>query len=64
MGFPLSLKYVDDGRTIERLNYETAARTDQDIRTKHAVPSQNIFRAVVRRAESMGMRVNANLLVV
>ena len=53
--------------TVEKINFETAERIDQDNRMKHAIPSQNIFRAVVRRAEGRGMRVNAaktNLLVV
>ena len=57
---PLSLKYVDDGMTIEKLNFETAVRTAPGRRNKHAIRSQNIFRAVVRKAESRGMRVNTS----
>ena len=44
-----------------------ADRTAPGRRNKHAVRSQNIFRAVVRKAESHGMRVNTSkmkLLVV
>ena len=44
----LSLKYWDDGKTI----------LVGDEQTKHAAASQNIFRAVVKRAKSMGMKVN------
>ena len=57
---PLSLKYVDDEMTIEKLNFETADRHIPGHRSKHAVRSQNIFRAVVRKAESRGMRVNTH----
>ena len=66
-GVPLSLKYVDDGMTIEKINFETAPYTSPATKEKHAVRSQNIFRSVVSKAQSMGMKVNTsktNLLVV
>ena len=40
---------------------ETAVRYEKDseaYRVKHAVPSQNVFRYVTKRAESIGMKVN------
>ena len=52
--------------TIDKLNYETVDR-DESAKDKHAVASQNAFRSVVLKAESMGMRVNTaktQLLVV
>ena len=42
--------------TIEKLTFENDR--NGDTKTKPAAASQNIFRAVVRRAESMGMKVN------
>ena len=53
--------------TIEKLNFETAEKLGPDSRVKQAAKSQNVFRAVVKRAKSMGMKVNTakiNLLVV
>ena len=38
---PLSLKYVDDGMTIDNINFENATTTGST-RTKHAAASQNI----------------------
>ena len=64
---PLSLKYVDDGMTLDKLNFATATPLPPRGRLKRAAKSQNVFRAVIRRAQSMGMKVNAdktNLLVV
>ena len=55
-------KYVDDGLQVEKINMETAVRFERGgkfIRSKHAVPSQNVFRHVIRRATDRGMKVNA-----
>ena len=54
---PLALKYVDDGVSVDKLNFETAP-VHGNVRKKHAVHSQNLFRHVVRRAEDKGMVVN------
>ena len=69
---PLSVRYVDDGCTIDKVNFETAEKFgamggERPGRVKHAVASQNVFRSVVRRATNIGMRVNTaktNLLVI
>ena len=69
---PLCVKYVEDGCTVDKINYETAVLFaavggQRAGKVKHAVRSQNIFRAVVRRAKGIGMKVNTvktNLLVV
>ena len=55
----MSLKYVDDGMTIEKLNFETAPLISGK-KIKHAAASQNVFRAVVSKAESIGMKVNTD----
>ena len=69
---PLCVKYVDDGCTVDKVNFETAEYFapmggEKAGRVKHAVKSQNVFRAVCRRATNIGMKVNSqktNLLVV
>ena len=56
------LKYVDDGVQLEKINMETAQEKERDgkkIKVKHAIPSQNVFRFVLRKATSRGMKVNA-----
>ena len=66
------MKYVDDGCTVDKVNFETAETFaavggEKAGRVKHAVKTQNVFRAVVRKATSIGMKVNTsktNLLVV
>ena len=55
-------KYVDDGLQCEKINMETAERGERDgvnYRSKHAVPSRNVYRHVIRRALSRGMKVNS-----
>ena len=52
------LKYVDDGVSIDKLNFETATRVGTRGRLKHAVKSQNLFRHVVGEAKKKGMVVN------
>ena len=55
-------KYVDDNLQEERVSMENAPRlltASEEVRLKHAVASQNVFRHIVRAAESKGMRVNA-----
>ena len=57
------IKYVDDGVQLEKLNMETALRLERDgkqVRVKQAVQTQNTFKYVTRRAESIGMKVNSN----
>ena len=54
---PLALKYMDDGMTLEQLNFETVAPVD-GVKRKHAVQSQNVFKAVINKARSRGIRVN------
>ena len=52
--------------TIDKINFETVQPIGGS-KVKHAVASQNVFRAVIRRAEDMGMKVNTaktQLLVV
>ena len=56
------LRYIDDGFSITRVNYENSyGMTVNGIkhRVKHAIQSQNIFRHLVRKAEEIGMVVNA-----
>ena len=55
-------KYVDDGIQIEKINMETALeeeRNGRKFRVKHAVPSQNVFCHIIRKAVARGMKVNA-----
>ena len=64
---PLVLKYVDDGVSVDHLNFSTARPAGQRTRLKHAIPTQNLFRHVVAKAQGKGMVVNAaktQLLVV
>ena len=42
---------------LEQLNFETVAPVD-GVKRKHAVQSQNVFKAVINKACSRGMRVN------
>ena len=56
-------KYVDDGLTVEKANYENVLETVEDgqpVRSKHAVATQNAFRSVKAAAEAKGMRVNSS----
>lgn len=56
-------KYVDDNIQEERINVENAPRSitqSEEIRTKHAVCTQNVFRHVIQEAERKGMKVNAS----
>ena len=56
-------KYVDDNLQEEAVNMENSIRLDiQGVpwKIKHAIPTQNVFRHVVRRAEERGMRVNSS----
>ena len=56
------LRFVDDGFCLSRINFENNfGFTVNGVkhRVKHAVQSQNVFRHMVREAESIGMIVNA-----
>ena len=58
----LFLRYIDDGFCLSRVNFENSFGFEvngQNIRVKHAIQAQNIFRHIVRNAESLGMVVNA-----
>ena len=57
------LRYIDDGFCLSNVNFENSFGfkiNGQNIRVKHAVQAQNIFRHIVRNAESIGMVVNSN----
>ena len=55
-------KFVDDGIIDSKLDMEntTAVIDGQGVtkKTKHAIASQNLFRRIVKNAESIGMKVN------
>ena len=56
-------KYVDDNLQEERINMENAPRSisnQTEVRVKHAVATQNVFRHVIQAAENKGMKVNAS----
>ena len=56
-------KYVDDNVQEEAVNFENAAQIISQgaaLKEKHAIPSQNVFRHVIRRAEERGMKVNTS----
>ena len=58
----LFLRFIDDGFCLTKVNFENSYgfRVNGQLhRVKHAVQSQNVFRHVVRRAEDLGMVVNA-----
>ena len=57
------LRFVDDGFTLSRINFENSYGFTVNgvmYRVKHAVQAQNVFRHMVRRAEGIGMKVNAS----
>ena len=51
-------KFVDDSIIDTKLDMENVKNIN-NVKDKHAIASQNIFRRVVRNAESIGMKVNA-----
>ena len=56
------LRFIDDGFCLSRINFENSLGSEVNglkYRIKHAVQSQNVFRHVVRNAESLGMVVNS-----
>ena len=58
----LLLRYIDDGFSLSKINFENSygfTVTGIFHRVKHAVQCQNVFRHLVRRAEDIGMVVNA-----
>ena len=59
---PHSLKFVDDSMVVSKINMDSAVVDTQPqqkpVKTKHDMQSQNIFRRIVRKAESRGMVVN------
>ena len=56
------LKFVDDGTMVAKLNMESGECVGRDggreLRRKEDLQTQNMFRRVVRKAESRGMVVN------
>ena len=48
---------MDDNLQVDKVNMETAVHSGR-IRTKHAVPCQNLFRRITGRAVQRGMKVN------
>ena len=58
----LFLRFIDDGFCLSKVNFENSIGFEvngQKYRVKHAIQAQNIFRHVVRGAESLGMVVNS-----
>ena len=59
---PRSLKFVDDSMIVAKINMDSAAigqaPPGKPIKKKHDLQSQNVFRRIVRKAESRGMVVN------
>ena len=56
------LRYIDDGFGLSKINFENSYGFEVNgvfYRSKHAIQAQNVFRHVVRAAESIGMVVNA-----
>ena len=54
------LKYVEDNLQIDKICMETADRVGEDVRDKHAVKCQNLFRRIKGRTQNRGMKVNAS----
>ena len=54
-----NLKYVDDNLQIDKICMETGTQ-DGRRRVKHAVQCQNLFRGIIAKAESRGMKVNSS----
>ena len=42
-----------------KINMETAKRVGENLRRKHAVPSQNLYRHIIGKATERGMKVNS-----
>ena len=59
---PRSLKFVDDGMILAKINMDSAQIVDNLVgrptKSKHNLQTQNVFRRIVSRAESRGMVVN------
>ena len=56
------LRYIDDGFGLSKINFENSYGFEVNgifYRSKHAIQAQNVFRHVVKAAESIGMVVNA-----
>ena len=53
------LKFVDDGLILSKINMRSAPTLiGQTVQKKHDIITQNMFRRIVRKAESRGMVVN------
>ena len=51
-------KYIDDGLQCEKINMETAEKMGQNVRKKHAVPSQNVYQHIVGKAIERGRKIS------
>ena len=57
------LRFVDNGFGLSKINYQNSYGfivNGMQIRSKHAVQAQNVFRHLVREAEVIGMKVNTD----
>ena len=57
------LRFIDDGFCLSKINFENSVGftvNGQPHRVKHAIQTQNVFRHIVRKAEELGMVVNAS----
>ena len=57
------LRFIDDGFCLSRINFENSVGftvNGTNFRVKHAIQAQNVFRHIVRNAESLGMVVNSS----
>ena len=57
------LRFVDDGFSVCCVNFDNSygfTVNGKTFRVKHAIQVQNIFRHLVRRAQAIGMKVNAS----
>ena len=52
------LKYVDDNIINEKLNFDSVATDQYSFCLKRAIITENLFRLIVHKAESQGMKVN------
>ena len=56
-----TFKFVDDGIIVTKANMDSAQAAQADaqmLKVKHDVQTQNLFRRIVRRAESTGTVIN------
>ena len=54
------LKYIDDNIINEKLNFDNVPTDQNQVRTKRAIRTENLFRKIVHQARSLGMIVNGS----